>query len=312
MYLIDILIQIAPLFVYLFMGFFLVYWKALKPDASKHFSNLLFYLTMPALILNSMASSVGIQAVDVFKVLLISFAVHGFLIGTAFVLPQLLKVDKNYIGLYRFMTAFGNVGNVGYPIIAVVMGKEALFLAAVFNIPYNLLVYTIGVYFITMDTEHDGRVQLNKLVTPGLIATALGLISFFGNIQLPPFILGITSELGSMTTPLSLIVIGASLYGVKIAAVLKKKLIFVYSFMKLILVPTVVALVLYALGVDSTVAQVSVIISGMPIAANTVILCQEYDSHVLEASEAVFISTLLIAISIPYLTVMNAFLFGSM
>lgn len=312
MYLLDILIQIAPLFVYLFIGYFLVYWKALKPDASKHISNLLFYLTMPALIITSMSSSVGVQAVDVFKVLFISFAVHVFLIGIAFVLPQLLNVDKNYIGLYRFMTAFGNVGNVGYPIIGAIMGRDALFLAAVFNIPYNLFVYTVGVYFITMDTEHDGRIQLSKLVTPGLIATVLGLISFFGHIQLPSFILGITSQLGDMTTPLSLIVIGASLYGVKVASLLKKRLIFIYSFMKLILLPTVVALVLYVLGVDSTVAQVSVIISGMPIAANTVILCQEYDSHVLEASEAVFISTLLIAVSVPYLAVLNGFLFGSM
>jgi hypothetical protein len=256
---------------------------------------------MPALILSSMSGSVNIATQDIIMVLLIAVVLYGFLIGMALLLPKILKVDKNYTGLYRYMAIFGNVGFVGYPVIVAVLGKEALFYAAIFNIPFNLLAYSVGIYFITMDTKKKGEFNAKKFLNPGIVATLIGLILFVFGINIPGTILNITSSVGNITTPLSLIVVGGSLYGVKINMIFKKHIIFVYSFVKLFLVPTIFAFVISLIGVRSDIASIAIIIVAMPMGANTVILSQEYDGHVLEASEAVFVSTLLIVISLPYI-----------
>jgi len=297
----TILLKLLELFILMFLGYFLVAGKILKKESLKHFSNLIFYVTMPAMIVSSMASSVNIDSSDIVTVVIMSFALYGFLIAMGFILPNILKVDKKYIGLYRFMAIFGNVGFVGYPVIIAVLGADALFYAAIINIPYNLFAFTLGVYFITMDTKKKGAMNFKKFLNPGIVATLIGLFLFLTGFKLPGFIANLTSSLGAITTPLSLIVVGGSLYGVKLGVVLKKRIIFVYSFLKLFLLPTLFAFAISAFGINSDIASVAVIIVAMPIAANTVILSQEYDGHVLEASETVFISTLLMVVSLPYI-----------
>ena len=296
----DVLFKLLELFILMFLGYFLIAVKFIKKEALKHFSNFIFYVAMPAFIISSMSNSVNVDSSDLFTVIIMSFTLYGFLIGMSFILPNLLHVDKAYIGLYRFMAIFGNVGFVGFPVIKAVLGSDALFYAALINIPYNLFAYTIGVYFISMDTEKKGTMSLSKLMNPGIIATLIGLFLFLTSIELPSVISNLTTSLGNITTPLSLIVVGGALYGVELKSVLKKRIIFIYSFIKLIILPTLFAFVISLFGINTDIASVAVIIVAMPIAANTVILSQEYDGHVLEASEAVFISTLLIGLSLPY------------
>ncbi len=84
---------------------------------------------------------------------------------------------------------------------------------------------------------------------------------------------------------------------------------FIFSFIKLIVIPTLLAIILWLAGVDTMIASVVIILSGMPMAANAVILCQEYDTHVMESSEAVFVSTLLLGVSLPYMIFLIRFLF---
>lgn len=307
----SIIMKLLELFVLLFVGYFLIAFRVMKKESNKHFASLIFYLTMPALIINSMAGGTKVPNEDVFTVVALSVILYGFLVGASLILPKVLKVEEDYIGLYRFMVVFGNVGFIGYPVISTILGPEAVFYAVLFNIPYNFLIYSLGVVYIARDTEHDVKVSIKHIFNPGLVATLIGLVLFFAKIELPQFFDSLTMSVGSMTTPLSLLVIGGSLYGVNVKTVLKKKLIFIFSILKLILLPTLVAIALKLAGIEGVIAVVPVIISGMPLAANTVIISQEYDGHVLDASEAVFISTLLMILSLPYLLFMIEQLFGS-
>jgi predicted permease len=304
-----VLLKLAQLFILLFAGYILVALKGIKKEAAKHISNLIFTFTLPAMLISSMVNTSGISQGDIWQVLLIAVIQYGFLIVAAYALTKLLRVPYEDVGLYRFIILFGNVAFVGYPVISAVLGNDALFYAAILNLPFNILVFTLGISFITHGTDQHQKLELKVFLNPGLIATVLGLILFFASIELPTFVNELLSEIGDMTTPLSLLVIGASLYGVNIRSVLGKRRIFVFSFIKLILVPTLLAVILWLVGVDIMIASVVIILSGMPVAANAVILCQEYDTHVMEASEAVFISTLLLGISLPYMIFLIRFLF---
>ncbi|WZL80351.1 AEC family transporter [Vallitaleaceae bacterium 9-2] len=305
----NVLLKLAQLFILLFAGYILVGVKGIKQEAAKHISNLIFSFTLPAMLISSMVNTVEITREDVLRVMLIAIVQYGFLIIAAIVLTKLLRVPYEDVGLYRFMILFGNVAFVGYPVLSAVLGNDALFFAAILNLPFNILVFTLGITFITHGTDQHQKLELKVFLNPGLIATVIGLILFFASIQLPTFVNELLADVGDMTTPLSLLVIGASLYGVDIRSIFKKRMIFIFSFIKLIVIPTLLAIILWLAGVDTMIASVVIILSGMPMAANAVILCQEYDTHVMESSEAVFVSTLLLGVSLPYMIFLIRFLF---
>lgn len=105
--------------------------------------------------------------------------------------------------------------------------------------------------------------------------------------------------LGNITTPLSMIVIGGSLYDTKINKIFSQYKILVYCFLKMIIFPLLLAIMLTFMGISGMTRGVAVVLCSMPIAANTVIISKEYKGHVTEASEAVFISTVFLIVSTP-------------
>ncbi len=175
---ISVVLSLAELFTIMFLGYFLVAWKIVHKDALKHFANFIFYVAMPAMIISSMIGKVSISKDDIVVVVVMTFALYGFLIALAFVWPVILKVDRNYIGLFRFMAIFGNVGFIGFPVLIAVLGKESLFYATIFNLPFNIFAFTLGVYFITMDTKKKGGIDYRKFLNPGIVATLIGLLIF--------------------------------------------------------------------------------------------------------------------------------------
>ncbi|MFW6378091.1 MAG: AEC family transporter, partial [Bacillota bacterium] len=105
--------------------------------------------------------------------------------------------------------------------------------------------------------------------------------------------------IGDMTFPLSMLIIGSSLYGIDIKRViLKPKLIFL-SLLRLLIIPVILLLTLNFLPIPDILVGIIVIQAAMPIAANSVIFAARYQGDYQLASEAVFITTLFGIISIP-------------
>ncbi|QUI24951.1 AEC family transporter [Vallitalea pronyensis] len=297
----SVLSQVIILFAIMFLGYYLRVKTLINEESITNYSRLIFYVTMPAMILSAMSKSHNILIHEVMDVIIVAIISYTFLFIMAFVMPKIVRVANDYVGLYRFMAMFGNVGFIGYPMLLAILGEEALFIGSVFNIPYNLLLYTVGIYFITFDADQARKLDLSykQFVNPGLMATVIGLILFFLHIQLPKIIVDGTTMLGNITTPLSMIVIGGSLYDAKISNILSKHKILIYCVLKMIIFPLLLAVILTSIGITGMTRGVAVILCSMPIAANTVIISKEYKGHVTEASEAVFISTLFLILSTP-------------
>lgn len=301
----QIVISVVELFIIIFLGYFLIWKGIIKKEALKHISGFLFYVSMPMLILNSMVNPENINLGDVLGILLVSFGLYGMMFLLAMVLPKLLRIDETYKGLYRFLTMFGNVGFIGFPVIIAILGEDALFYASIFNIPFNLLAFSLGIMFITSDTRKQTKFQWKQVLNPALVATLIGLVLFFIQLPVPDLAVKVLDRVGSTTIPLSLIVVGGSLYGMSFLNIIKKYKIVIISAIKLFILPVVITAVVTVIGISGEIAAVAIIISGMPISANSVIISQEYDGHVLEASEAVFLSTIMVAASVPLLVLLT-------
>lgn len=311
--------QIILLFIIMGLGYFLRYKQILTKEGVKNFSSLIFYVTMPAMILVSIVRTETATAEDVVDIVIASVIAYAVMIVMAFLLPKIMKVQEGSVGLYRFMALFGNVGFIGFPMIIAILGEDALFLGALFNIPYNLLLFTIGIYFVISDFNKDHKLTFNlkQLLSPGIVMTIVALTIFLAGgtdrinaINMPwlmttlDLILDTAEALGMITTPLAMLVVGGSLYGVKLTGILKNYRVFIFSLVRMLLFPFIVGIILSVVGLSTSVVAVAIVLVGMPIATNTVIVTTQYGGNVIEASEAVFISTVLMIVTSPFLVFM--------
>ena len=142
----------------------------------------------------------------------------------------------------------------------------------------------------------------SRLISPGIIIAVLSIVFFLFNVRLPAVIDDTAKMLGNVTTPMAMMILGASINKINFKAVIKNYRIVIISIIKMVAYPIIYANLLKFLGFTGLPAMVSVVLMGMPIATTTVITAMEFNKkNLVKASEASVFSTLLLIITIPVL-----------
>ncbi len=295
-----VLNQMIILFLLLAVGFLCGKLKIVDLPANKRLSLLVTNVTQLALVLHSvMAVETRMAWGDLGLLMLVSCGMYVLLAAVAFLVPALLRTPKKDLGTYRFMLMFGNTGFMGYPVISALFGAEAVFYAALFNIPFNILVYSVGVLLISGGNET--KLDLKKIFNPPLIASVLALILYLLNIKFPAVITDAMDMLGSTTIPFAMIIIGVSLSQIPLKGVFSQWRLYPMVIVKLIVSPLLLRLLLVGLVPNPLIFGVAFVIAAMPVATNATMLTTIYGGNQSLASSGVFISTALSVASIPIL-----------
>lgn len=273
----------------------------LNAEANKMVSRLIINITLPALILSSVSEkSDSTSTGEVLFIIALAFGTYLVYGAVAFFIPKLLRVPECDAGLYRFMTIFGNTGFMGYPVITAIFGNGALFYAVIFNLPFNFLVFSIGIYLV-VGKEKMPKIDWKLFVTPGIAASLLTMVFFLLNFNLPQVIAKATTFIGQITTPAAMLVIGSTLALIPMKEVLTDVRIYLFSAIRLIIIPILIWLILRPFITNELLLGTAVIVSGMPVATNTAILCGEYGGNGQLASSGIFVSTAASIVTIPFL-----------
>lgn len=269
----------------------------LSKEASKSFSNFLTNITLPCLLISSFNYSYSEDMIAKARIMFVySIIIHIILIFASRVLT--FKYPENSKKVLRFATIFSNCGFMGYPVLESLFGKIGIFYGAIFNIPFNIFMFSVGVMIYT--GKKDLKTLKEVLVNPGIIATTLGLIIFSFSIKLPYPLFTAMSIVGSMTTPLSMIIVGAMLSEIRLKDIFSGTLVYYASFLRLIAVPFLTLGILKLLNADKLLMQIAVIIEAMPAAVLASVLAEKYGADTALASRSVFISTIISMITIPF------------
>jgi len=294
--------QIGVLFFVLIVGVIVRKLNIVDDYASKHMASLIIKVTAPLLIISSMSEKSTLTSSQIGKIVLISLGIYTFLFLMTFIIPKVLRVEETEVGTYKFMTMFSNVAFMGFPVAYAIFGAEGVVYAAIFNLPFYFLVFTLGIILIR--PHHDKtKFRLIQIINPGVVGVLVGLTLFWTGFQLPVFLADSFRLVGGLTTPLSMLVIGVSLAGVKFMSVITNFRIYIYCVIRMLLIPMLVMVVLKEIGFDGLMLGIPVIITAMPVAAKTVILAKEYGGNDRLASEAIFISTIVCIVTIPILAI---------
>lgn len=294
----TIITQIIVLFLIMVVGFFARKRNIINEQVNKGLTEFLLNITLPFMIITSFNFNFSFDMLQKSGAVLV-YTLCIFLIS--YIIGRILfrKYPQDIKSVLMFSAMFSNCGFMGFPVIQNIYGKEGVFYAALFNMPFTILVWTVGIGLYS--GEKDFSSIKRALLNPGTISVYIGLFLFVFSIKLPAFIYNTLEMVGGMTTPLSMIVIGAMLGGMNIREVFTSLPSYYSTLVRLIIVPLVVFAMLKLLGASGMSFGVLVLISAMPVAANTAIMSEKYGANSGFASKCIFISTVLSAVTIPFI-----------
>jgi predicted permease len=191
---------------------------------------------------------------------------------------------------------------MGLPILQATYGDEALLYGALFQFPFNFLIYTYGIAVLRGESSKSGGPKLSKFLNVGVVSCIIAIIIYLTKIPMPGFINTSSRSLSGLAAPLSMMVIGQSMVHIKVKDLFGDLRLLVFSLIKLIIVPVVGVLLLKLFIRDEMFLNVCFIMMATPIASMTAMLSQQYGGDYKTASKGVALSTVLSVITIPLIS----------
>ncbi len=294
-----ILSQMAQLFAIMVVGFGLYRAGILNVDANQRLTKVVMNVTLPSLILHSVLQQEGGSSAEFFTFLKIAVLMYLALPVAGFLITLVIRAPRNERGLYMFMTVYSNVGFMGYPVIEAVYGPGAVFHAAIFNIIFNLSAFSMGILLINYGQEKKAAFEPRRLLSPGTIASVLAVLFYFLHVSLPSPVEGVLDMLGGLTTPLALLLMGSTLATMKLKMIFTEKRMYPFAILKQIGLPLLTWLIVSRFVSDPYVLGVTLILSAMPVANNSVLFATEFHCDEQLAAKVVFFTTLLSIVTLP-------------
>ena len=197
------------------------------------------------------------------------------------------------------MSAFNNIGFMGFPVISAVYGQDALLYAAIFSMLFNVLMYTYGIQ--TARGQNMGRIEWIKILNIGVISSIIAIAIYLLKIPTPQFFNTTMGGLSGLTAPLSMIVIGISLADMPLRELFMDIRMLSYSISKLLVLPVLFMPVIKHVISNDMLCGVCMIMIATPAASMNAMLMQQYGgSEEAElTAKGVALTTLLSVVTIP-------------
>ncbi len=289
--------KMAMLVLIMLLGYLCARIGITGPEFNQRVTPLMVKVLLPATILNSVLSVPDFSGRELLDYILVMTVMVALQMLPAWFLPRLMRTRSEDVGATRLVTAFGNAGFVGLPVVAAIFGDEMVFFASLCNIPFNLALYSCSAAQLSPD---GGRVRWQDVLNAPVIATLLSVVLLLSRVHVPGVLADTISSVSGVTIPLSMLVIGTSLGGISVRSVLTDWRVYVVSAVRLLVCPLLTWLVLRPF-VGGALLGIPVLLAACPSAMVVTALCLQYGRSDAFASKCIFLNTILSAVTIPLL-----------
>jgi hypothetical protein len=297
-----ILKSVISLFLIILVGFYGSKKKIITRELNKGLIDLLLNIALPIMVVSSfMFTFDDLIKGNVFKAFYYSFAAYLIMIAFSYLLIIPVKCDKRLI--IHFANIFTNTGYIGFPVLNAIFGPEGVVYGSIFNMFFVIFVWTYGINIFRGKIEKEYLKQeiIKAILNPSVIAVVIGVIILIFNLKIPNILMQSINSIGSMTGPLSMIIVGASLSNIKSGNHLLNWKIYYGIVTRLIIIPTILYVFSLLICDTSIVADSVIIIASMPAATMTSIFAESYEKEKDFATITVLATTLLSIFTIPLL-----------
>ena len=287
------------LFLLLVLGFVLFKCHIFDEYTNKKISALIVNVASPMLIISSIAGVEGNDKSIVFLMIGAGILMYiGFII-LGKIINRIFPFSKKDWPVYECMVVFANTGFMGYPVLLDVFGQEAVFYASLIHMAFNFFVYTYAILCLTKSDDSEFKLNFKQLLTPGIVLIFIGILIYLFDMQLPSVLMDTINSIGSLTAPLSMMMIGSSLAVYPIKDSFTDWRSYVFAFVRLIIVPFMTMIVCRLLHINPYYANITIITNAMPVGSMVLMLATQYNANVKIVTKNIVVSTLLSVITIP-------------
>lgn len=274
---------------------------------NKGLSKLVNYMVNPIVVFISFQKPFDNEhAIGLLVALGLAIGAYSVAILTSYVMIRKGKAVS--LEVERFSSIYPNCGFMGIPLVYGLFGTEGVFYLTAYVTMFNILVWTHGINL--MGGNVGGNAFKRIITTPAIVATLLGVVCFVTSFTIPGIINQSLVYIGSMNTPMAMLVAGATLAQTNFLKALKNKRIYLITFLKLAFVPIIVVIALGAFNVNSIILYVTIIATASPSAITGTMFALTFDRDALYASEIFTTTTVFSILTMPLIIRFAEFLFS--
>ena len=267
---------------------------------SKGFSNFVIYVCQPFLIFSSILGvEYSLENLKnggmLFLIICLAQTVMGLL---AFFLVRWIK-EPTERNISEYAVIFSNVGFMGMPLYEVTFGPIGRFYGAIYIIVFNLLTWSYGLMVLGRKVP-TVKLNVRKIfLNVGTVPSVIGILLYVLRVPVPVSVLDAVDYLGSLCTPMSMIIIGSLIATIPMKKLFCDVKIYFVSIARLIVMPIVVTLVLSLFGLPRELVLFCGFVASLPSPTNVATFGEVFDLSPKYAASIVGVSTILSVITVP-------------
>lgn len=267
-------------------------------------SQINFYILMPCLIFNQLASS-QLQGTDFARMAafaLVIFAVMGLI---TYLVGKLLKFERTLLVAVLLSVVFINSGNYGLPLISFAFGEPGMAHASIYFITIAILINTAGIVIASMGRSSIKQSLSGLIKLPSIYALFLALIFNALGWTLHPAVQKPVSLLSDMAIPAMLLLLGLQLHGAD--GKNERLALGTAGILRMLVAPAIAIGLSMAMGLSGPARQAAITESAMPSGVFAIVLASEYNIRPGFVTSVVLVTTVLSPLT---LTPLLAYLLG--
>ena len=292
--------QVGTLFLMMGVGYVLTKTGRFSRETLSQVTYLLMYVVVPCLMIDTLQIPRSAQMMQIMG-LCMALTLGLYLLMALAMCLLFRRQPADTRPVLRYGVMYGNIGFMGLPLIQAVLGDEGLVFAIMGQVGFTIFAWSHGVLLMG---GKEGFSIKKMFCNPGIFGAVVGVGLFLLDLRLPAFLGDGVAFLGSMNSPLAMVVIGAQMAGADLGATFRNPLLYSAALAKLALVPLATALVLLPLNLDPVMYTVLVILAATPTAGYTSIFSQLYSRDTGTAAQPVTLTTLCCILTLPCFAVL--------
>jgi predicted permease len=274
--------SVLTILVMISVGYYLAHRRWFNEEISELFAKIVIKVSLPAFMISNMLSTFDKESLGQMglgAVFPIASMTATYIVGA--IAARVFKIDPQKRGVFKAMFALSNTIFIGLPVNVALFGEECTPFVLIFYLMNTVFFWTVGVYSIKQDVDEQPKAildiqNLKKIVSPPLIAFAIGTLLIAAGISLPEFIMSSSKYIGNLTTPLSMLFMGIIIHSIDVRSLRLDKDKIVLMAGRFLISPLLIMLFMANAPIPMLMKKVFIIESAMPVMTQTAIAAQAY------------------------------------
>ena len=288
-----VLTQILVILLYIAVGYAAGKCRLVDPGQRKYLTTLCTNLILPFTILSASEQTLGWrQMADLGLSLVLMLGLFAATTAAAMLVQRRTPAPARVT--IASLVTYPNCTFLGLPLCRALFGDIAILYNAVAMVAFNALFFTRQCSAFT-----GQKFRPRSLATPGTLATLLLIVMLMAGLHFPAPVQTVVSSVGSMITPLSLIIIGVMMSENRIGLILRERRAYRITLIRNLAIPLVATLLLRWMPGDGPSRLCQLVYMACPCATLSSIYAIQNDMEPELAARSVLMSTLFFAATLP-------------